>query len=94
MPAAARQPRGEAYDVPAPAILAGGYHHPLLRSLQAERHLTKDMLMYPIFITDEPDAEVRHSLRRPNACSPSFAWLLMRDSACTLYYLSYRRRLS
>ncbi|GAA5876079.1 hypothetical protein JCM3774_004498 [Rhodotorula dairenensis] len=58
MPAAARQPRGEAYDVPAPAILAGGYHHPLLRSLQAERHLTKDMLMYPIFITDEPDAEV------------------------------------
>lgn len=58
MPAAARQPRGEDYDVPAASILAGGYHHPLLRSLQAERHLTKDMLMYPIFITDEPDAEV------------------------------------
>ncbi|GAA5919693.1 hypothetical protein JCM6882_006754 [Rhodosporidiobolus microsporus] len=38
--------------------LQGGYHHPLLRSWQAERHLTKDMLMYPIFITDEPDAEV------------------------------------
>ncbi|GJN91058.1 hypothetical protein Rhopal_004073-T1 [Rhodotorula paludigena] len=45
-------------DVPLPAILQGGYHHPLLRSLQAERHLTKDMLMYPIFITDEPDAVV------------------------------------
>jgi hypothetical protein len=47
------------YSVPPANILAGGYHHPLLRSLQAERHLTKDMLMYPIFITDEPDAEVR-----------------------------------
>ncbi|GAA5851723.1 hypothetical protein JCM8547_001185 [Rhodosporidiobolus lusitaniae] len=46
------------YEVPATNILAAGYHHPLLRSLQAERHLTKDMLMYPIFITDEPDAEV------------------------------------
>ncbi|GAA5931452.1 hypothetical protein JCM3775_006857, partial [Rhodotorula graminis] len=44
--------------VPREAVLAGGYHHPLLRSLQAERHLTKDMLMYPIFITDEPDAVV------------------------------------
>ncbi|KPV77807.1 uncharacterized protein RHOBADRAFT_33998 [Rhodotorula graminis WP1] len=44
--------------VPGEAVLAGGYHHPLLRSLQAERHLTKDMLMYPIFITDEPDAVV------------------------------------
>lgn len=40
------------------SILQGGYHHPLLRSLQAERSLTKDMLMYPIFITDDPDAEV------------------------------------
>lgn len=38
---------------------AGGYFHPLLRSLQGERHLTKDMLMYPLFITDDPDAEVR-----------------------------------
>lgn len=63
MPAAARQLRGEDYDVPAASVLAGGYHHPLLRSLQAERHLTKDMLMYPIFITDEPDAEV-HSCQR------------------------------
>ena len=71
MPAAARQPRGEDYDVPAASILAGGYHHPLLRSLQAERHLTKDMLMYPIFITDEPDAEVRVAVSKspPLACS-------------------------
>uniref|UniRef100_A0A0K3CBJ4 Delta-aminolevulinic acid dehydratase n=1 Tax=Rhodotorula toruloides TaxID=5286 RepID=A0A0K3CBJ4_RHOTO len=44
--------------VPIQSTLAGGYFHPLLRSLQAERHLTKDMLMYPIFITDEPDAVV------------------------------------
>ncbi|GAA5987475.1 hypothetical protein JCM11641_003841 [Rhodosporidiobolus odoratus] len=46
------------YVVPAAAHLAGGYHNPLLRTWQAERHLTKEMLMYPIFITDEPDAEV------------------------------------
>ncbi|ORY55724.1 delta-aminolevulinic acid dehydratase [Leucosporidium creatinivorum] len=45
-------------EVPISSTLQGGYFHPLLRSLQAERHLTKDMLMYPIFITDEPDAEV------------------------------------
>ncbi|KAM0789441.1 Aminolevulinate dehydratase [Microbotryomycetes sp. NB124-2] len=45
-------------QVPIESTLQGGYFHPLLRSLQAERHLTKDMLMYPIFITDEPDAEV------------------------------------
>ncbi|BGP16825.1 hypothetical protein JCM10213_004671 [Rhodosporidiobolus nylandii] len=46
------------YLVPAAAHLAGGYHNPLLRQWQAERHLTKEMLMYPIFVTDEPDAEV------------------------------------
>lgn len=40
------------------SILQGGYCHPLTRNLQAERSLTKDMLMYPIFITDEPEAEV------------------------------------
>jgi porphobilinogen synthase len=39
-------------------VLQGGYHTPLLRKLQAERQLTKDMLMYPLFLTDEPDAEV------------------------------------
>lgn len=60
--------------VPIQSTLAGGYFHPLLRSLQAERHLTKDMLMYPIFITDEPDAVVRCvvslSLRSPLASPP------------------------
>ena len=41
------------------SILAGGYHHPLLRTYQSRgRTLNKDMLMYPIFITDDPDAEV------------------------------------
>ncbi|MBW0528284.1 hypothetical protein O181_067999 [Austropuccinia psidii MF-1] len=39
------------------SILQGGYAHPLTRSLQAERSLTKDMLMYPIFITDLPDSK-------------------------------------
>ncbi|KAI8967514.1 delta-aminolevulinic acid dehydratase [Mycotypha africana] len=38
------------------SILHGGYHHNLSRSWQAERTLTKDMLMYPLFITDDPDA--------------------------------------
>ena len=38
------------------SILQGGYQHPLSRSWQAQRTLTKNMFMYPIFITDEPDA--------------------------------------
>ncbi|GAA5876315.1 hypothetical protein JCM16303_007097 [Sporobolomyces ruberrimus] len=45
-------------NVPISGTLQGGYFNPLLRNLQADRHLTKEMLMYPIFITDEPDAEV------------------------------------
>lgn len=50
-------------QVPISSTLQGGYFHPLLRTLQAERQLTKAMLQYPIFITDEPDAEVEiHSL--------------------------------
>jgi len=32
--------------------LHGGYFHPLARSWQAERQLTKSMLIYPLFITD------------------------------------------
>jgi delta-aminolevulinic acid dehydratase/porphobilinogen synthase len=40
------------------SILQGGYQHPLTRQWQAQRHLTKQMLMYPIFITDEPNASV------------------------------------
>jgi hypothetical protein len=38
------------------SILQGGYAHPLSRSWQSQsRNLTKEMLMYPIFITDDPD---------------------------------------
>ncbi|KAF9469957.1 hypothetical protein BDZ94DRAFT_1279069 [Collybia nuda] len=38
------------------SILQGGYQHPLSRSWQAKQQLTKSMLMYPIFISDDPDA--------------------------------------
>lgn len=38
------------------SILQGGYNHPLSRTWQSRRQLTKSMLMYPIFITDDPDA--------------------------------------
>ncbi|KAM0287521.1 hypothetical protein ACHAQH_000475 [Verticillium albo-atrum] len=37
--------------------LHGGYHHPLARSWQAERQLTKSMLIYPLFISDNDDDE-------------------------------------
>ncbi|KAG9102639.1 Aminolevulinate dehydratase [Ceratobasidium sp. 370] len=40
------------------SVLQGGYHHPLAREWQARRSLTKSMFMYPIFITDDPTAEV------------------------------------
>jgi len=40
------------------SILQGGYQHPLSRSWQGRRTLTKSMLMYPIFITDDPEASV------------------------------------
>ncbi|KAK9460152.1 uncharacterized protein V1516DRAFT_679070 [Lipomyces oligophaga] len=39
------------------SILAGGYHHPLLREWQNERQLTKKQLIYPLFITDNADEE-------------------------------------
>lgn len=35
--------------------LHGGYSHPLARAWQAERQLTKSMLIYPLFITDDPN---------------------------------------
>lgn len=38
--------------------LHGGYHHPLARQWQAERQLTKDMLIYPLFVSDIDDEEV------------------------------------
>ncbi|KAL8842926.1 MAG: hypothetical protein Q9170_000330 [Blastenia crenularia] len=37
--------------------LHGGYSHPLSRAWQAERQLTKSMLIYPLFISDSPDEE-------------------------------------
>lgn len=37
--------------------LHAGYSHPLARSWQAERQLTKSMLIYPLFITDNDDEE-------------------------------------
>ncbi|TFK54111.1 tetrapyrrole biosynthesis, porphobilinogen synthase [Heliocybe sulcata] len=40
------------------SILQGGYQHPLSRQWQGRRTLTKSMLMYPIFITDDPEASV------------------------------------
>ncbi|OCH85132.1 tetrapyrrole biosynthesis porphobilinogen synthase [Obba rivulosa] len=43
------------------SVLQGGYQHPLSRSWQAKRQLTKSMFMYPIFITDDPEASVEIS---------------------------------
>ncbi|KAL8836676.1 MAG: hypothetical protein Q9176_006190 [Flavoplaca citrina] len=37
--------------------LHGGYSHPLARAWQADRQLTKSMLIYPLFISDSPDEE-------------------------------------
>ena len=42
----------------ASSILQGGFHHPLPRSWQTRCQLNKAMFMYPIFITDDPDASV------------------------------------
>lgn len=40
------------------SILAGGYAHPLSREWQNERQLTKNMFIYPLFISDNDDDEV------------------------------------
>ena len=40
------------------SILQGGIHHPLPRSWQSRCQLNKSMFMYPIFVTDDPDASV------------------------------------
>ncbi|KAL2042234.1 hypothetical protein N7G274_004722 [Stereocaulon virgatum] len=37
--------------------LHGGYSHPLARKWQAERQLTKSMLIYPLFMSDRDDEE-------------------------------------
>ena len=39
------------------SILAGGYHHPLSRTWQNSKQLTKDIFIYPLFITDDPEEE-------------------------------------
>ncbi|CAN8106256.1 unnamed protein product [Discula destructiva] len=38
--------------------LHGGYAHPLARQWQAERQLTKAMLIYPLFVSDQDDEEI------------------------------------
>lgn len=43
--------------VPISSTLQGGYFHPALRALQAERTLTKTMLMYPLFVSDDPECQ-------------------------------------
>ncbi|KAI9013679.1 tetrapyrrole biosynthesis porphobilinogen synthase [Hyaloraphidium curvatum] len=40
-----------------PHVLHSGYHHPVLRSWQAERRIAKSALVYPVFVGDDADAE-------------------------------------
>jgi porphobilinogen synthase len=44
-------------DTLSSSILAGGYNHPLSRTWQNEKQLSKDMFIYPLFITDNDDDE-------------------------------------
>ncbi|KAJ1911809.1 Aminolevulinate dehydratase [Mycoemilia scoparia] len=37
------------------SLLHAGYHHPATRPWQSERAITKSALIYPIFISDNPD---------------------------------------
>lgn len=39
------------------SILQGGYNHPLLRAWQHERQLEKNMFIFPLFISDDPNDE-------------------------------------
>lgn len=39
------------------SILQGGYNHPLAREWQAERQLAKNMFIFPLFVSDQPDEE-------------------------------------
>lgn len=39
------------------SILSGGYAHPLSRQWQQKNRLTKDMFIYPLFVTDDPEEE-------------------------------------
>lgn len=40
------------------SILTGGYNHPLLRDWQNEKQLTKNMFIFPLFISDDPEEEI------------------------------------
>ncbi|KAK6198159.1 uncharacterized protein RJT21DRAFT_297 [Scheffersomyces amazonensis] len=39
------------------SVLQGGYNHPLSREWQQEKQLTKNMFIFPLFISDQPDEE-------------------------------------
>ncbi|AMD22354.1 HGR015Cp [Eremothecium sinecaudum] len=39
------------------SILGGGYNHPLLREWQNERQLTKNIFIFPLFVSDDPEEE-------------------------------------
>lgn len=54
-------------------VLQGGYNHPLARLWQNERQLSKQMFIFPLFVSDQPDEETeieslpnikRYGLRR------------------------------
>ncbi|SCW00957.1 LAFE_0D01882g1_1 [Lachancea fermentati] len=45
------------YPTDISSVLAGGYNHPLLREWQNERQLTKNIFIFPLFISDDPDDE-------------------------------------
>ncbi|CDK28519.1 unnamed protein product [Kuraishia capsulata CBS 1993] len=47
----------KAHETDIGSILAGGYNHPLSREWQHERQLTKNMFIFPLFITDDADEE-------------------------------------
>ncbi|SCV00540.1 LAMI_0G05732g1_1 [Lachancea mirantina] len=47
----------DTYPTDIGSVLAGGYNHPLLREWQNERQLTKNMLIFPLFISDNDDEE-------------------------------------
>lgn len=39
------------------SVLQGGYNHPLSREWQHIRQLTKSMLIFPLFVSDQPEEE-------------------------------------
>lgn len=39
------------------SVLQGGYNNPLLRAWQHERQLQKNMFIFPLFISDDPNDE-------------------------------------